>query len=350
MSIKSNGCGVVVFLSLFFFLFKCFGDDRKKTFDETILGCTKYEKRLGHVTFFYQLERLIDSEYRVDATGWVLTDQVNIRHHFTRYDERELHFETVVAPEWDRYVEVGRDSDGELSTSSCLSAENIPNIFQTLGGPVNFPLGRLSFHGREFTHLSSVLQELEPSDVAIVGNTQNQRELRFSQQGYQYRILLDGESFAVVLFEKNTLLPRSRNYETESYVLEVSEFQDIGGVKFPVRYTTVLSLSGESGKTTYRWSLSDISFNVLAEKDFRLTITIPDGTHARMNDASHIQHIWHDGKIVPKTDDVMLAIARGGHKFMPGPKEPRFWLMVIGIFLILLGGGRMAYRHFTNKA
>jgi len=95
---------------------------------------------------------------------------------------------------------------------------------------------------------------------------------------------------------------------------------------------------------------SNIEFSSsFAEKDFRLQTSIPNGTPAYMQDDPHIEHIWLDGKIVPKTDEIMLAIARGGHKFMPGPKEPRFWLMSIGILLILIGGGRLAYKHFTGK-
>jgi hypothetical protein len=50
-----------------------------------------------------------------------------------------------------------------------------------------------------------------------------------------------------------------------------------------------------------------------------------------------------DGKIVPKTDEIALAIARGDYKFIPGPNEPRFWFIALGLILIFLGGGLKLY-------
>jgi len=95
--------------------------------------------------------------------------------------------------------------------------------------------------------------------------------------------------------------------------------------------------------------LSDYKLNrKFNDGDFSLTKKVPNGTPVYMQDAAHIEYIWLDGKIVPKTNKAMLALLRG-HKFMPGPGEPRFWLMLIGIILILVSGGRLAYKHFTSK-
>jgi len=76
---------------------------------------------------------------------------------------------------------------------------------------------------------------------------------------------------------------------------------------------------------------------------------IENGTECVIKDAPQIQYIWMDGKPVVKTDEAMLAIARGGHKFMPGPDNPRFWMVIISVILILIGGGSLAYKHFTSK-
>ena len=84
------------------------------------------------------------------------------------------------------------------------------------------------------------------------------------------------------------------------------------------------------------------------DSDFSLSVLPQNGTPVSMQDAPQIQYIWMDGKIVPKTDELMLQIARGGHKFMPGPKEPRFWFMSIGIILILIACGTKAYKHFNR--
>jgi len=92
----------------------------------------------------------------------------------------------------------------------------------------------------------------------------------------------------------------------------------------------------------------DVSFS---DPDFEISFIteIPNGTPVFMKDAPHIEHIWLDGKVVPRTDEAMLAIARANHKFMPGPDEPRFWLLVISIIMILAGGGKLMYDHFKKK-
>jgi hypothetical protein len=92
-----------------------------------------------------------------------------------------------------------------------------------------------------------------------------------------------------------------------------------------------------------------ILLNSLSDEDFKITLNIPNYTPVLMQDAPQIDYIWLDGKIVPRTDETMLAIVRGGNKFMPGPESPRFWFLTISILLILICGGRLAYEHFTNK-
>lgn len=88
---------------------------------------------------------------------------------------------------------------------------------------------------------------------------------------------------------------------------------------------------------------------IIDEKKFESIIKIiPDGTSVTMQDAPQIEYIWLNGKIVPKTDALMLAIARGNHKFIPGPREPRFWLLLLGIVGILVGGGWKFYDFWTS--
>ncbi|GHT27458.1 hypothetical protein FACS18942_06820 [Planctomycetales bacterium] len=73
------------------------------------------------------------------------------------------------------------------------------------------------------------------------------------------------------------------------------------------------------------------------KSDFVLSVSIKNGTPVFMQDAPQIQYIWMDGKIEPKTDELMLRIAQGDNKFIPGVSKPRFWLMAIGILFIVLG-------------
>jgi len=146
---------------------------------------------------------------------------------------------------------------------------------------------------------------------------------------------------------------------------EIEDFSPTSGTYFPRKFyeerqnvgrtyeqkdgKPVEKLFITEGKRRYV-EISDVRFDKpLGDDSFRLTSPIIDGTQVHIRDAPHIEYIWFDGKVVPKTDEIMLAIARGGHKFMPGPAEPRFWMLTIGIILILLGGGRLAYKHFTDK-
>jgi hypothetical protein len=82
---------------------------------------------------------------------------------------------------------------------------------------------------------------------------------------------------------------------------------------------------------------SDFKIRKFASNEFRITTKILNGTPVYMEDALHIEHIWMDGKIEPRTDEVMLRIAQGDHKFIPGTDEPRFWFMVLGAILIIVG-------------
>jgi hypothetical protein len=85
-----------------------------------------------------------------------------------------------------------------------------------------------------------------------------------------------------------------------------------------------------------------------ADSEFRIKSKIPDYTEVFVQDAIQIQHVWLDGKVVPLTDELALARARG-HGFMPGMREPRFWLMALGIIMMLIGSGMWIYKNFIKK-
>jgi hypothetical protein len=110
-----------------------------------------------------------------------------------------------------------------------------------------------------------------------------------------------------------------------------SQQQDERGKVIEVPYT-------QQGNILYEFSNFKIN-DEHVEKEFPLMSKIDNGTDVIVSDALQIQYVWLDGEIVPKTDEVALRIARGDHKFMPGPKEPRFWFIALGIIMLLLGGG-----------
>ena len=94
----------------------------------------------------------------------------------------------------------------------------------------------------------------------------------------------------------------------------------------------------------HREQIESIEINPdIPQSFFRISFDIPNGTPVFDRRAPHIEYIWFNGKIVPRTDEVMLAIARGGHKFMPGPDSSRFWMLAFSFLFIALGLGKMVY-------
>lgn len=75
---------------------------------------------------------------------------------------------------------------------------------------------------------------------------------------------------------------------------------------------------------------------------------IPNYTEVSMQDAPQIEYVWLNGEIVPLTDEIALARIRG-HGFIPGVREPRFWLITAGIILITLALGLKIKEFFYNN-
>ncbi|MDR2172197.1 MAG: hypothetical protein LBP59_18785 [Planctomycetaceae bacterium] len=82
--------------------------------------------------------------------------------------------------------------------------------------------------------------------------------------------------------------------------------------------------------------LLDVDFE---EKDYKITLSIPDGTQADVQDDLQTNYIWYKGKIVVKTNEIESAIERGDRGAIPSPRELRFWIMLISLILIFIGGG-----------
>lgn len=85
----------------------------------------------------------------------------------------------------------------------------------------------------------------------------------------------------------------------------------------------------------------------LTDDSFRFRTTPPNYTLVHILDQPQIDHVWLDGKIIPLTDELALARARG-HAFVPGVREPRFWMLALGIGMILFACGRIVYKHFNR--
>ena len=243
---------------------------------------------------------------------------------------------------------------------------------KTLGlHSLTLPFGYLS-DGQRIISISELIVNSNNYEVNSLDD--NCIEISGSSQGFTFLVSLDVQKGYVPrkIFFKRVGLPKGiENYVSIDYF--VDHFIEKNGVWFPRNFTCVTEYPGGTlpavlpvganvdspemekmiSETTTRIpkrtieekvEFSNVEFpSSFAEKDFKLHTSIPNGTPAYMQDALHIEHIWYDGKIVPKTNEVMLAIARGNHKFMPGPNEPRFWLMAIGIILIVVALGKMLY-------
>jgi len=135
-----------------------------------------------------------------------------------------------------------------------------------------------------------------------------------------------------------------------SFDVSVDDHLIQNGVFIPRKFTIVINGNYqwyENNKLniipTVQTVLGEIS-NVairpdLSENELRMSLQIPNYSVVSLQDVPQIDYVWLDGRIVPKTDEIALAIARGNHGFLPAPQEPRFWFMVLGLGLLLLGGG-----------
>jgi hypothetical protein len=135
------------------------------------------------------------------------------------------------------------------------------------------------------------------------------------------------------------------NYFTFDFVIE--SFSKLKSIPLPQKYSIKIEtahqwyeknvLKSIPSKETIQGEISVTSVgHSFSEKDFKITMPIPNYTEVSMQDALQIQYVWLDGEIVPLTDEIALARIRG-HGFMPGVREPRFWLIAAGVGLIFLG-------------
>jgi hypothetical protein len=152
----------------------------------------------------------------------------------------------------------------------------------------------------------------------------------------------------------------------KNYTYEVQEFSTTKEFCFPKKITTEVSWyeiegvgqwPGEEPKKmtiparTVKNEISfyDVEINPqFTESTFRLKKMPPDHYPVTVINKFQIQHVWLDGKVVPLTDELALARARG-HGFIPGVREPRFWLWALGIAMILYAFGHQTYLFFKRR-
>ncbi|MDR0705655.1 MAG: hypothetical protein LBF88_11785 [Planctomycetaceae bacterium] len=147
------------------------------------------------------------------------------------------------------------------------------------------------------------------------------------------------------------------NYFTFDFVIE--SFSKLKSIPLPQKYLIKIEtahqwyeknvLKSIPSKETIQGEISVTSVgHSFSEKDFKITMPIPNYTEVSMQDALQIQYVWLDGEIVPLTDELALARIRG-HGFIPGVREPRFWLIVSGILMMAIALGLKIKDFFYNR-
>jgi len=177
---------------------------------------------------------------------------------------------------------------------------------------------------------------LDPqSDFALkkfLFHSEANNELALGVKSYTYEVHEFGS-------EVEFYFPRKITTELSSYEME-------GTVEIPGQESRIVKIPGRTTKQEI--SFYDVEVNPkFTESTFRLKKMPPNYYQVAAINKMQLRHIWHDGKVIPLTDELALARARG-HGFIPGVREPRFWLLALGIGLILIALGRIAYRHFNR--
>jgi hypothetical protein len=91
----------------------------------------------------------------------------------------------------------------------------------------------------------------------------------------------------------------------------------------------------------------EFNFSFSNKAPFAFTTPIADGTKVHMEDAFHLDFMWKNGKVVPVTDETILALR--GQRFIPSPAESRFWLMSVSLLMIILAIGLIIHEYRKLK-
>ena len=311
--------------------------------------------------------------------------------------EFQQHYECVVDVQQKKFLQIQSDSSELAPDRSTYYRESVADIAScltlTLGQDKENEIQLSGFD--EFsstswnvyfsqTHFAAPLHFHELIGIAepmysfmesIPSNIRTEKEngseyvvLLAETKGCLIEVWLDRQKdFAVKKFlfrsEKDNDLARG----VKMYSYEVNEFGLKKDFYFPLKVSTELASHkreqnilipghSEPEKRMYPERIikkeihfSDVEVNPkLSENSFCFRITPPNYTSVLVLDKPQIGYVWLDGKVVPLTNGVALANARG-HGFIPGRNEPRFWMMALGIIFILAGLGKMLYNYFIQR-
>jgi hypothetical protein len=205
----------------------------------------------------------------------------------------------------------------------------------------------------------------ESSDVTAENGSEGLIVLKFTARGIRFTMSLDpSKGYAMTQLDAKYIVPVEGPVPVESHY-KIERFGQVSGMFFPevvslkqVLQAAVVKYKRPSGEVEEKYpqrtsistsTLSNVKINpTFSDKDFQISVPIPDFTKVSMQDARQIQYVWVDGEVKPLTDKLAEERLRGV-KFIPGTAEPRFWMMFVGTLMVVLALIGLIRNYFRNK-
>ncbi len=267
------------------------------------------------------------------------------------YERNNRKMEYLLKPDF--YSKISKKEHEEETVFSTSSKPDFFPDLHTQMGVFSVLIGNLALDHDKRESIDRVIKTLDNSETTSLDGGQiwqvrgiepvsrNEMIFRFSKP-------YDGALTFLSTRQKGEPLDLTR--ETEAF-FEMSQFEQVENTFFPrqlkfglIREAGTVDVGGQDvvyhgGSVEDIYEFKNIVLNRVKPEDFESSFSVPDGTRVFVLDVPQIEYIWKGGKILPKTDELMLEIARGDHTFMPYPNESRFWLIALGVLMILVGGG-----------
>lgn len=262
-------------------------------------------------------------------------------------------------PEIAAAYEVRPDSHTEVEKYSITSAikeqkNTYSSILSSLLGPSGFVFGYFTYGESKVIQkkIDDALSKMNLSAKTKKANDQIFHVLEAKDGSDTYELWLAphmGFAPAKIVFTKSTNTGNTKiSSGVYNVIFETKEFLKTDNVYIPEVFEINMTsdylyydgdkLKSSPSTTTINGTLKNIAIQkALSPSDCKFSMSIPNGVSVTMEDATHLSYVWMNGQIEPLTDELALRIARGGYRFVPSAREPRFWIMAIGLFFIVLG-------------
>lgn len=360
-----NALTCILFVSVFL-LFDCVCIGQS---NEVLRELKEKMTNTGVISFDHDGERRDSVNHFAERTSGFLRYDGTNSHRFNRFFslknqefilDRTIEF--LFCPNEANY-RIQTKNQHEVKVFSTLKIPGTIDLSKSLG---NFQVlfGWLYIDQEKPVFLPDIIQILKPETIEFQQNADGIFVLTGKNDSIEMEMRLAPEADNAISLFSFTRLPPSRQPNLyDFYRYQVESFQNLNGFFFPKKY--VVEYKREGGKVEIAgeqriapgansrsvYSLKNIKRKEkasIAPKD--IVSKIPDGTEVYMDEVPPIRYVWLDGKIVPWTDELALALARGhGRGFIPGVGSPRFWLMAIGVIMIAVALGVKTREYFKKR-